>query len=62
MSLKTDKKLYETIQDLTVKCKCGHSIFMPVYLKNTICSHCKKLVFRNNKEEFKYKMERMLKK
>ena len=47
---------------LSKKCKCGHSIFMPVYQKKTICSYCGKLVFRDSKEEFKHKMERMMNK
>ena len=55
-------KLQEVKTELTVKCKCGHSIFMPVYLKKTICSYCGNYTFRDSKEEFKYRMERMMNK
>lgn len=60
MSRKEDLLLHKVRTDLTKKCKCGHSIFMPVYLKRTICTHCGYLVFRDSKEEFRYKMERVI--
>lgn len=61
LSLKLQAKLDDAKTDLRVYCKCGHSIFMPIYLKHTICRYCGSKVYRNKKEEFKEKMALKLK-
>ena len=46
---------------LNIKCKnCGHTIFPTK--DRLICSHCGKWVYRNEKIEFKYKLEQISKK
>ena len=57
LSLKLQAKLDDAKTDLRVYCKCGHSIFMPVYLKHTICSYCGAKVYRNKNDEFKDKLK-----
>lgn len=48
--------------DESVKCKCGHSILITNRYGKVICNYCGRLVFRNKKEEFEYRLkERLLK-
>lgn len=62
MKFEKDRKLMKVYTDNTVKCKCGHSIFMPVFVPHKICNWCGHRVFRNKKEEFKYKLEHEIRK
>ena len=62
MSYTSDTKRLRMYVDNRVKCKCGHSHFMPVFLPHKICNWCGKIVFRNKQEEFKYKLEHEMKK
>ena len=49
-----DFRRYSAIQNVCVKCKCGHSVFLPYYNPVKICSHCGYLVFKNEKAKFMY--------
>ena len=44
-----------------IKCKCGHSMFMPYGTDKKICSHCGNYVYRTKECEFKEKLLRKLK-
>ena len=39
---------------LTVKCKCGHSVIIPVYENKKLCTYCNKWVYNNTPMRFKY--------
>lgn len=41
--------VYDTCR---VKCKCSHSLFIPLYLKSMRCNYCGRTVY-NKKEQFK---------
>ena len=56
MNNKEIKKLHKVITDNTIKCKCGHSIWLGHNNYGT-CNWCGRLVFKNNKEEFKYRLK-----
>lgn len=56
------ERLDSVITENKIQCKCGHRIFMPVYLPHTICGWCGNIVFRNKEEEFKYKLSQHLRK
>lgn len=45
-------------QDSIIYCKCGHSLFLPKQNPVKICSHCKKYVFRDEKEKFKFMLNK----
>lgn len=62
MSYTKDTKMLKMYTDNRVKCKCGHSHFMPVFVPYKICGWCGERVFRNEKEEFKYKLEHQMRK
>jgi ribosomal protein S27AE len=60
VSYASDTKRLRMYTDNRVKCKCGHSHFMPVFLQYKICGWCGNIVFRNENEEFKYKLKRQI--
>ena len=45
-------------------CKCGHSIVFPINSKasKTICTWCGNYIYKNDLEEFKEKIKKVLKK
>ena len=49
-----DYKRFDTYQREITKCKCAHSVFLPVYEPVKICSFCGKIVYKNDKVKFKY--------
>jgi len=56
-----DSKIFKDITNNSVKCKCGHSVLMAKQNK-TICTHCGRWVFKNDAEEFKYRLMEKMKK
>lgn len=46
--------------DIRYICKCGHSVYIPCYVDKLICSHCGRYVFREKKEEFKYRLKEVI--
>lgn len=44
-----------------VQCSCGHKVVMPHWVDKQICTWCKRYVFRNKQDEFKYRMKEKLK-
>ena len=40
-----------------IKCKCGHSTYIPPELDKVICSWCGNYVFKDNKKEFEYRFK-----
>lgn len=57
MKYKKDKQ-YDSYQKEIVKCKCSHSIFLPYYNPVKICSHCGRIVYKNEKAKFIYKLSK----
>lgn len=49
-----DYKRFDSYQKEITKCKCGHSVFLPIYEPVKICSFCGKIVYKNDKVKFKY--------
>ena len=45
----------------TYKCKCGHSIVIAYNCEKVVCSYCGNYVFKNKKDEFKYRMRERIK-
>lgn len=55
------KKMKEDLKRAqnSVKCKCGHTVFLGRKDK-IVCSWCGNYVFKDKKEEFRYRMEQMI--
>ncbi len=58
--VESPNKYSEKIQELRIKCKCGHSVNMPVYVSNNICSWCGRKIINNSKERFKYMLKKKM--
>lgn len=52
-----EEKRYDVVTDNTIICKCGHSVFVPHYVRRRLCDWCNRWVYRDKKEEFKDKMQ-----
>ena len=57
-----DTKILEMYSSIKVKCKCGHSQVIPVFMDVANCSFCGKKIHNNTKLYFKYKMRKELNK
>jgi hypothetical protein len=57
-----DIKLNEDFNKLKVRCKCGHNQYIPLEKEKMICSWCGCYVFKNKKDEFKYRLNNLIKK
>lgn len=53
------EKLHKEGTENSVKCSCGHSVFIPAYKDKEICNWCKRTVFNKTKNHFKYKIRKM---
>lgn len=58
----TDEKALTELEQLKVKCVCGHTQVMPVYLDKKICSFCGRKVINNSKLYFLYKLRKEIRK
>lgn len=43
-------------------CNCGHRVIIPSWVDKQLCDWCGNYVFKDKKEEFKYRMEQEIKK
>lgn len=55
---KYDKKHSEYITQITRYCKCGHSVQFRNLIPYVNCSYCGRLIFRNKKCEYDFKIKR----
>lgn len=63
MTYEEDTKYFSGIAKQKVACKkCGHIIIFHTRYTKLICTHCGHMVYKNDKEEFKDKMKKQMKK
>lgn len=55
---KENKRESKYIIEITRYCKCGHSVQFKNPIPYVICNHCGKLIFRNKKCEYNFKIKR----
>ena len=60
-NFKAYTKIFKDIANNSYRCSCSHSEVIPKYKIKKRCSYCGKYIFIDKKEEFKYKLEEMLK-
>lgn len=65
MNWKKDNEEFQRQSDeyakVKVQCKCGHKTVIPFRVDKQICRWCGHYVFRDKKEEFKYRMKEKMK-
>lgn len=61
-NLMTSPSYMEKLTDHKIKCKCGHSCFIPNNVDRIICDWCGNYCYRKPELEFRYKLnEKLLK-
>jgi hypothetical protein len=51
------KRLSEEYDKVKYQCKnCGHKVVIPYFREKQLCSWCKNYVFKNEIDEFKYRL------
>ena len=56
-------KCYDSaLEEVKVRCKCGHRVIIPHWVDKQLCSWCKNYVFRDKKKEFEFRIKEKLKK
>lgn len=59
---KTKNEILDSYYSLyKVKCKCGHSMFMPYGTDKKICTHCGNYIYKFKEQEFKEKLLKKIK-
>lgn len=53
---KDDDKFFTERSKFKRKCKCGHTIPMSPNVKKLLCNWCGRYVFRDDKDEFLYRL------
>lgn len=62
LTIKQHKIMSNNYAKVKYKCKCGHKVIIPEWVDKQLCKYCGTYVFKNKKEEFKYRMKERLKK
>ena len=52
------QRLEDAIQNEKIKCKCGHTVFLPAYEPIKICSHCNNYVFKDDRTKFRFMLSK----
>lgn len=60
--LKLEKKKDNAYTKIRRYCKCGHTVYVPKQFKKILCAYCGRYVYYDEKEEFKDKLQRKLRK
>ena len=53
-----DEDALKKLKELNVRCQCGHTFIMPVYVDSKICTNCGRKVQNNSLLYFKYKLRK----
>lgn len=55
------KRMTDEYDKVKYRCTCGHRVIIPARVDKQICSWCGNYVFKNNQEEFKYRLKEKIK-
>lgn len=56
-----DKKAFKVYSNNRYYCNCGHSVVIFPKENKILCTHCGHWVFKNKKDEFKYRLKELIK-
>lgn len=58
LTIKEYERLSDEYDKVKYQCKnCGHKMIIPYNIDKQVCSWCKNYVFKDEKDEFKYRLE-----
>lgn len=61
LTVKEYKRMTEEYNKVKYTCKCGHRVIIPKWINKQVCSWCGYYVFKNNQEEFRYRVKEKIK-
>lgn len=61
LTIREFERMQEEYDKVKYMCKCGHKVIIPNHVDKQVCRWCGKYVFKNEKDEFKYRMRGLLK-
>lgn len=50
------KRMTEEYDKVKYYCKCGHRVIIPHHVDKQLCGWCKRYVFKNKQDEFRYRL------
>lgn len=62
LTVKEYKRMADEYDKVKYKCKCGHRVVIKHNQTKAMCSWCGSYVFKDNQEEFKYRISEQIKK
>ena len=57
LTIKEYERMMQEYDKVKYRCRCGHRVIIPYNVDKQICSYCKRYVFKNKAEEFKYRVK-----
>ena len=58
LSIKEFSRMSDEYAKVKYQCKnCGHKEVIPYWVKKQLCSYCGNYVFKNDKDEFEYRLQ-----
>lgn len=57
LTVKEYERMADEYDKVKYKCKCGRRSVIPYNVEKVVCSWCGNYVFKNKKDEFKYRLE-----
>ncbi len=51
-----DSKRLKELSKIKYKCKCSHTVTIPVFVDRNKCSYCGNFVYKDDRIRFKYKL------
>jgi len=57
LTIKEYERMTQEYDKVKYRCRCGHRVIIPYNVDKQICSHCKRYVFKDKSEEFKYRVK-----
>lgn len=61
LTIKEYNRMIDEYDKVKYRCKCGHRVIIPEWIDKQLCSHCGNYVFKNKKDEFKFRMMEKIK-
>ena len=61
LTVKEYERMTDEYDKVKYKCKCGHKVVIPKWVDKNICDWCGNYVFKDKKEEFKYRVKEKIK-
>lgn len=55
------KRMTDNLDKVKYRCNCGHRIIIPKAMDKKVCDWCGNYVFKNKKDEFKYRVKEKIK-